>query len=119
MLRPQCQLSSKAVIWASLSIAGFKFAEEDVVAAVGVEGRVEVDEVDGGVGEVVGVAQEGEVVAVEEGVETWRLLKLPEQAINGISCGKGVSGAIEPLYTCDMENSTEPPYGFFRYQVNA
>ena len=47
--------------------AGF-VAEEDVVAAVGVEGRVEVDEVDGGVGEVVGVAQDGEVVAVEEGV---------------------------------------------------
>ena len=43
-------------------------AEEDVVAAVGVEGRVEVDEVDGGVGEVVGVTQDGEVVAVEEGV---------------------------------------------------
>ena len=41
-------------------------AEEDVVGGVGVEGRVEVDQVDGGVGDV--VAQDGEVVAVEEGV---------------------------------------------------
>ena len=40
--------------------------EEDVVGAVGVEGRVEVDEVDGGVGEV--IAEDGEVIAVEEGV---------------------------------------------------
>ena len=40
--------------------------EEDVVGAVGVEGRVEVDEVDGGAGEV--IAEDGEVVAVVEGV---------------------------------------------------
>ena len=40
--------------------------EEDVVAGVGVEGRVEIDEVHGLVGDV--VAQDGEVVAVVEGV---------------------------------------------------
>jgi hypothetical protein len=40
------------------------FREEDVVVLAGVEGRVEVDEVDGGGGDV--VAEDGEVVAVVE-----------------------------------------------------
>ena len=40
--------------------------EEDVVAGVGVEGRVEVDEVDGLGGYV--FAEDGEVVAVVEGI---------------------------------------------------
>jgi len=41
-------------------------AEDDVVVAVGVEGRVEVDQVDGGIGQV--ATQDVEVVAVIEDV---------------------------------------------------
>ena len=41
--------------------------EEDVVVLAGVEGRIEVDEIDGLAGDV--VAEDGEVVAVEELVE--------------------------------------------------
>ena len=42
------------------------FAEEDVVGSVGVKGRVEIDQVHRLVGDV--VAEDVEVVAVEEGV---------------------------------------------------
>jgi hypothetical protein len=41
-------------------------AEDDVVVAIGVEGRVEVDQVDGGIGQV--ATQDVEVVAVVEDV---------------------------------------------------
>ncbi len=45
--------------------AGFIF-EEDVVGAVGVEGRVEVDQVDGGIWNV--GAEDREIVAEIEGI---------------------------------------------------
>jgi hypothetical protein len=47
--------------------------EEDVIAAVGVEGRVEIDEIDALVGDV--FAQDVEVVALKEGAAgdgSWR-----------------------------------------------
>ena len=47
--------------------------EEDVVVLAGVEGRVEVDEIDRLIGDV--VAEDGEVVAVEELVEDGILLR--------------------------------------------
>jgi hypothetical protein len=45
--------------------------EDDVVVAVGVEGRVEVDQVDGGIGQV--ATQDVEIVAVVEDVGIHRL----------------------------------------------
>jgi len=46
-------------------LAGFVI-EEHIVRAVGIERRIEVYQVNGGVGD--GLAQDGEVISVEEGV---------------------------------------------------
>ena len=58
-----------------LGLAGLAggLAEEDVVIGVGVERRVEVFEVNAGVGEFPGVAQPAEVVAKEEAVHGERV----------------------------------------------
>jgi len=56
----ECQVSSKASSWAS--VATRLVAEDDVVVAIRVEGRVEVDQVDRGIGQV--ATQDVEVVAV-------------------------------------------------------
>jgi hypothetical protein len=54
---------------AGINFPGFVYfsIEGDVVVLAGVEGRIEVDEIDGLAGDV--VAEDGEVVAVEELVE--------------------------------------------------
>ena len=67
--------------------------EEDVVVLAGVEGRIEVDEVDGLDGDV--VAEDGEVVAVEELVEARDsaagplgiMLAALRAVLDGTSCG--------------------------------
>jgi hypothetical protein len=58
-------------------LSAYGFGEEDVVVLAGVEGRVEVDEVDGGVGDV--AAEDFEVVAIEELV---------------FGCGWGLNGLV-------------------------
>jgi hypothetical protein len=59
-----CQVSSKASSWASVALPDS--SRKMTVVAVGVEGRVEGDQVDGGIGQV--ATQDVEVVAVVEDV---------------------------------------------------
>jgi hypothetical protein len=65
------QVSSKAMIWELERVPSLRlrsgrafFCEEDVVILTAVEGRVEVDEIDGLVLDV--LAEDGEVIAVIE-----------------------------------------------------
>ena len=53
-----------ALAWGRGGLRGIVLAEEDVVDGVGVEGRIEVDEVDGLIGDV--VTEDGEVVSEVE-----------------------------------------------------
>jgi hypothetical protein len=51
-----------------LAVLAGLLAEQDVVIGVGIERRVEVNEVNAGVGEFLGVAQPAEIVAKEKAV---------------------------------------------------